>query len=81
MGSKTYNDSFFHGGEISYLISQLVIEGGVVRGVVGELFPGTRYDLRVAAVNGGMRNNGIGTVSTTVTALTDSSELTSESNA
>ena len=77
MGSKTYNNSFFQREEIRYLISQLLIEGGVVRGVVGELFPGTRYDLRVAAINGDMRNKGIGRVSTTVIALTDSSELTS----
>ncbi len=44
----------------------------MVRGVVNELFPATRYELTVAAVNGAVRENGVGMASAPVTALTDS---------
>ena len=69
---RLFNASFSHRGQISLLP---VTEGGVVRGVVRELFPGTRYNLTVSAVNGAMRQGGVGVSSALVTSLTDSSKL------
>ena len=51
--------------------SELQITGGVVRGVVMGLTPGTVYEVTVAAVNGA----GLGMASQTVIGTTLSGEL------
>ena len=50
----------------------LQVDGGVVRGVVEGLIPGTRYVVTVQAINGAVRNNGVGMLSEPVTVTTDS---------
>lgn len=47
------------------------LDGGVVRGVVGGLVPGTRYVVTVQAVNGALRNNGVGVASDPAIGVTD----------
>ena len=67
---RSYDSSFSDRREISLSFSELVVGEGEVRGVVSELWPGTSYELTVAAINGG----GIGMASPAVTALTNSSK-------
>ena len=71
-GARSHDSSFSDSREITLALSELVLEEGVVRGVVSELQPGTSYELRVAAVNGAAIAGGIGVLSPTVTALTNS---------
>ncbi len=58
--------------EVTLNFSDLEVEGNNETGVVSALFPGTRYILTVVAVNGAMQANGVGMVSASATAFTES---------
>ena len=62
----------FSDNAIDLDLSALQVDGGVVRGVVEGLVPGSRYVVIVQAINGAVRNNGVGVASDPVTITTDS---------
>ena len=60
IGSKSYDTTFSESDVRLFNISDLQVEGGVVRGVLDGLTPGTTYMVTVEAVNGAVRGNGVG---------------------
>ena len=52
--------SFSESGVRTFNIPDLEVTGGVVRGVLDRLTPGTTYMVTVEAVNGAVRGNGVG---------------------
>ena len=51
---------------------QMNTNEGTIGVVIEEFVPGTTYSVVIQAVNGAMRNNGLGMASDLVTATTDS---------
>ena len=60
MGSKSYDMAFSESEVLVLNLSELQMGGGVARGVVESLTPGTTYIVSVAGVNGAARNDGLG---------------------
>jgi cytochrome c biogenesis protein CcdA len=76
-GSKFYDEDFSQSDSVTRILSELQITGGVIRGVVENLTPGTTYTVTVAGVNGATRNGGEGMMSSSAAGTTRSSELPS----
>ena len=57
-GSKPYNVSFMHEGQITFICDEVICEN-----IVGSLFPQTEYNITIRAVNGADENKGIGSPS------------------
>ena len=73
-GSNDYNASFSQVGNFVRQLSalQMNTNEGTIEVVIEGLVPGTTYTVVIQAVNGAMRNNGLGIASEPVTATTDS---------
>ena len=73
-GMKDYNASFSQTGSLMRQLSELQMNTneGTIEVMIEGLVPGTTYTVVIQAVNGEMRNNGLGMVSELVTATTDS---------
>ena len=73
-GSNDYNASFSQAGYFVRQLSELQMNTneGTIEVVIEGLVPGTTYTVVIQAVNGAMRNNGLGMASEPVTATTDS---------
>ena len=73
-GVKDYNASFSQTGSLMRQLSalQMNTNEGTIGVVIEEFVPGTTYSVVIQAVNGAMRNNGLGMASDLVTATTDS---------
>lgn len=74
-GSQSYDASFSQKGVLTYNVSQLQVDGSVVRGVIDKLVPATAYLVTVQAVNGAMKDGGVGMQSEPATVFTYSGRL------
>ena len=73
-GVKDYNASFSQTGSFMRQLSELQVNTneGTIGIVIEGLVAGTTYTVVIQAVNGAMRNNGVGMASDPATATTDS---------
>ncbi len=74
-GSKSYDPAFSDTVMRIFNTSVLTVVGDSLSTVVTRLTPGTDYSLTVAAINGAVRNNGLGEASLPALAQTDTGEI------
>ena len=75
---KDYNASFSQTGSLMRQLSELQVNTneGTIGVVIEGLVPGTTYTVEIQAVNGAMRNNGLGMASESDTGVTESGKCT-----
>ena len=75
---KNYNASFSQIGSLMRQLSalQMNTNEGTIGVVIEGLVPGTTYTVVIQAVNGAMRNNGVGMASESDTGVTESGKCT-----